>query len=71
MRRRRRRIDRLPGDVTRLNLALIPCTECVTAGSASYLFIVPKHKGGKNIFVRLIGRDGGVLGTFGPAAKAP
>lgn len=59
------------GDSTRLNLALIPCTECVTGAGASYVFIVPKHKSGKNIFVQLIGRDGGVLGTFGPAAKAP
>jgi hypothetical protein len=59
------------GDSTGLNTVLIPCTECVTGAGASYVFVVPKHKSGKNIFVQLIGRDGSVLGTFGPAVKVP
>jgi hypothetical protein len=54
-----------------INPVLIPCTECLTGAGASYTFYLPKHRSGHNIFVQAIGRNGQVLGTFGPAQKEP
>jgi len=59
------------GQPVRLNPALIPCSECITGAGAHYEFFVPKHRSAKSTFVQSIGRDGAVLGTFGPAEKAP
>lgn len=59
------------GQGVRINYVPIPCEACVTGQGAAYQFILPKHKSGKDVFVELLARDGSVLGTFGPAEKAP
>jgi len=56
------------GERVQLNDTPIPCQECVTLSGATYTFIVPKHKSGKNIYIELVRQDGTVQ-TFGPAAK--
>jgi putative metal-binding protein/FG-GAP repeat protein/VCBS repeat protein/thrombospondin type 3 repeat protein len=56
------------GQRIQLNTALIPCKECVTGLGASYSFIVPKHKSGRDLFVEMILNEGTVL-KFGPAVK--
>jgi len=56
------------GDRTRLNNAIIPCQECVTGLGASYSFIVPKHKSGRDLFIVQVMRDG-TTKDFGPAVR--
>jgi hypothetical protein len=51
-----------------LNKAIIPCQQCDTGLPASYVFIIPKHRSGKDIYVEMIERSGFVQ-LFGPAAK--
>jgi hypothetical protein len=57
------------GVATRLNTDPIPCTACNTGAGVAYEFILGKHKSGRDLFVELLGSDGSVLGTFGPASK--
>jgi len=59
------------GQPARVNLVTIPCTECVTGAGANYVYNLPKHKSGHNVFVQTVGKDGSILGTFGPAQKGP
>jgi hypothetical protein len=56
------------GNLIQLNAALIPCKECGTGLPASYAFIVPKHKGGRNLFVEVVLPDGRTS-LWGPAVK--
>ncbi|HEU4402360.1 MAG TPA: hypothetical protein VFT43_09660, partial [Candidatus Polarisedimenticolia bacterium] len=56
------------GRPTRLNSALIPCKACVI-GSASYTYLLPKHKSGRNIYIESIAANGASLGYAGPAVK--
>ena len=56
------------GARTQQNTALIRCEECVTSVGHSYSFIVPKHKGGHNIFIEML-RVNGTLQVFGPATR--
>jgi hypothetical protein len=56
------------GERVQQNDTLIPCQECLTGLRASYAFIVPKHKSGRNIFVEAV-RTNGVVQVFGPALK--
>ena len=51
-----------------VNAALIGCEQCVTVRGASYLFIVPKHKSSRNIFIESV-RSGGGVDLFGPATR--
>jgi len=57
------------GTYTRLNPALIPCSECITGNGASYFGIIPKHKSGRDLFVQMFRANGDLIGTFGPAVK--
>ena len=56
------------GTRSQVNAARISCEACVTGTGASYVFIVPKHKSGKNFYVESV-RLGGEVDLFGPAAK--
>lgn len=56
------------GRRTQLNMALVPCNECITDQGSAYLFAIPKHKSGREIFIEQVHRDGHVA-TFGPAVK--
>ena len=51
-----------------LNGVMIPCDECITGLGASYTFIVPKHKSGKNLYVEVVHRSGRV-DLFGPVSR--
>ena len=56
------------GNRTQQNTAPIPCEECITGQSHTYLFTVPKHKSGRNIFVELL-RLNGIIELWGPATR--
>jgi len=56
------------GNRIQLNDAPIPCTQCVTGLGASYSFIVPKHKSGRNLFVEAVLPDGRTS-LSGPAVR--
>jgi hypothetical protein len=56
------------GARTQLNAALISCEQCATGLGASYAFILPKHKSGKDLFVESV-TTAGATQTFGPAVK--
>ena len=56
------------GQRTPQNLVLIPCNECITDQGSAYLFVIPKHKSGRGIFIEQVHRDGHV-DTYGPAIK--
>ena len=45
-----------------------PCVECATELGASYLFLIPKHKSGRSVFLEAVFRDEQIL-TIGPAAR--
>ena len=50
------------------NARLIACKECETGLDASYVYVIPKHKSGRNLFVQAITRSGpGPL--VGPAVR--
>jgi hypothetical protein len=61
------RIDN-QGRTTRLNPVLIACQQCTTDLGASYVTPVPRQRGGHDLFVEMVHRDG-ALTTFGPAIK--
>jgi subtilisin family serine protease len=50
------------------NVVLIPCRECVNDVGASYSFIIPRHRGGRNVFIEQV-LLGGSVETFGPATR--
>jgi hypothetical protein len=56
------------GQMTRLNQAPIPCTECSTGLGASYSTIVAKHKSGKSFYLEVV-HQGGATTIVGPAVK--
>jgi hypothetical protein len=56
------------GGLTRVNQALIPCVQCTSGLSASYAFIVPKHKNRQGIFVQSVRIDG-QTSLWGPALR--
>jgi hypothetical protein len=56
------------GERIQQNDVLIPCEECVTDRGASYSFVIPKHRSGRNIFVEQVRRDGRVE-IYGPAVR--
>jgi large repetitive protein len=56
------------GNRIQLNTVRIPCEQCITGGTATYAFVVPKHKSGRNVFVEML-RRGFPTQAFGPAAK--
>ena len=56
------------GNRTQLNPVLIPCEECVTGVSHAYSSTIPKHKGGRNIFLEVL-RLNGTVAVIGPAVK--
>jgi len=56
------------GNRTRLNEVIVPCQECVTGLGASYFFVVPKHKSGRDLFIEQVMRDG-TTRDFGPAVR--
>jgi len=56
------------GQRTQINPVLIPCVECATELGASYTFLIPKLKSGRNIFLEAIFRDAPTL-TIGPATR--
>ena len=55
-------------DRIQLNAVLIPCEECVTGGSHTYAYIVPKHRGAHTLYVELV-RQGGAIERYGPASN--
>lgn len=56
------------GRRVQLNAVLIPCEQCITGGSGSYAFIVPKHRSGRNIFIEML-RQNRPIQVYGPAIK--
>ncbi|HEV8702386.1 MAG TPA: VCBS repeat-containing protein [Candidatus Polarisedimenticolia bacterium] len=56
------------GQRTQMNLVLIPCEECATELGTSYTFLIPKLKGGRNIFLEAVFRDAPIV-TLGPATR--
>jgi hypothetical protein len=56
------------GRRNQINSAPVPCHECTTGRGHSYMYIVPKHKSGKNFFVEMVFVDDRVV-PFGPAVK--
>ena len=56
------------GRRSQVNAALIPCEQCVTAVGAGYVFVVPKHKSGRSLFIESVHLDGAV-DLFGPADR--
>ena len=59
-----------PRGTNAINRALIPCEECSTGLGATYNFIVPKHRGGRNLYVEAV-HQGGSTELFGPARRIP
>jgi hypothetical protein len=56
------------GHRVQLNDAMIRCEACVTGEGSAYRFLVPKHRGGSNLFVETIcSSDCG--GPWGPAVR--
>jgi hypothetical protein len=41
-----------------LNPSLIPCQQCSTGLGASYSFLLPKHKSGKDLFIEIVDQAG-------------
>ncbi|HYS07067.1 MAG TPA: VCBS repeat-containing protein [Candidatus Dormibacteraeota bacterium] len=56
------------GNRIQLNTVRIPCEQCITGGTATYAFPVPKHKSGRNVFIEML-RRGFPTQVFGPAVK--
>jgi len=56
------------GTRIQMNTSLIACKECVTGLGSSYLFIIPKHKGSRGLYIELV-HQGGAVELFGPATK--
>jgi Thrombospondin type 3 repeat len=56
------------GNRTQLNPALVRCEECVTGLGHVYTYIIPKHKGGRDIFLEAV-RVNGLTQPSGPAVK--
>jgi hypothetical protein len=56
------------GHRTQINPALIPCQECSSGRGASYVTLIPKHRGGHNIFIEML-RVNGLVQLFGPATR--
>jgi len=56
------------GHRAKINPVLIPCQECSTGLGASYVTIIPRHRGGHNIFIEMLHLDG-TLEIFGPAVR--
>ncbi|HYV85383.1 MAG TPA: thrombospondin type 3 repeat-containing protein [Patescibacteria group bacterium] len=56
------------GHRVQLNDAPIPCVECTSGLGAHYVFPVPKHRSGRNIFVEVL-ETTGLVYTYGPATK--
>src|SRR4029077_6350564 len=50
------------GTYTRLNPVLIGCSECITGNGASYSYIIPKHKSGRDLFVQMFRGNGDLIG---------
>jgi len=59
---------RASGARTQKNPVLIPCEECITGSGKSYTFIIPKHRGARDLFIEMVLRDGSVR-LFGPARR--
>lgn len=51
-----------------LNVALIPCQQCVTALGSSYTFLLSKPRGGQDLYIEAVHRDGRKE-IFGPALR--
>ncbi|HZN03226.1 MAG TPA: VCBS repeat-containing protein, partial [Candidatus Polarisedimenticolia bacterium] len=53
---------------TSVNRALIPCEECTSGLGATYTFLVPRHRSGRNFYVEAVHAGGGTE-LFGPARR--
>ena len=53
---------------TMINRALIPCEECSNGLGATYTFLVPRHRGGRDFYVEAV-HTGGAKELFGPARR--
>lgn len=53
---------------THVNRALIPCEECTSGLGATYTFLVPRHRSGRNFYVEAV-HAGGATELFGPARR--
>jgi hypothetical protein len=56
------------GTRTRLNRAVIPREECVTGAPHTYIFSLPKHRGGQQLYIETV-RTGGQSEIYGPASR--
>jgi len=48
---------------------LIPCAECITLLGHEYTTFIPKHRGGRNLYVMTIAADGSPPRLYGPAVR--
>jgi N-acetylneuraminic acid mutarotase len=55
------------GEVSFVNPVLIPCQECTTGLGATYIYYVPKHKGGLDFYIGL--HRPTFVEAYGPATK--
>ena len=56
------------GTRTQLNSVLIPCQMCISGLGASYAYLIPKHKGGHDLFLEEV-RQNGIRTIVGPAVR--
>jgi hypothetical protein len=56
------------GRRTMVNAVLIPCEQCMTGLSATYTYLVPKHKSGESFFVEAVSAHR-VTQLFGPSTR--
>lgn len=42
------------GQIIPINPVLIPCEQCLTGVGASYAFIIPKHRSGRELYVQMV-----------------
>ena len=61
-------IDKL-GRRTRMTGAPVACDECATGRGTTYAFVVPKFKGGKDVFIEPVCTGPCSTGPFGPAMR--
>jgi len=57
------------GRRSQLNRSVIPCVECTGGGGATYVFLVPKHRSGRSLFIEGLCAAGDCQGPWGPASR--
>lgn len=56
------------GGRVQVNNTIVPCEACISGEGRDYLFIVPKHKSGRSVFIETLHADGSRR-LWGPALR--